>query len=745
MKKSEEKKADIKEPSYSFTLPPSTSSVDAQIYGGLAMFNEFTIRRIKAEEADETYQTLVASPKRLYEKENFQLIFESHNLRSSQVIPCMVYDQFNKPCPRIAFAIQQPPPEPDYIPEMYNQFIARSQGQGESAEKRAKQAKDEYDHSFLTCGDTEKIINALKLLLHDQVQLNVKEDLLFVALRMAFQCVGYDMNMLEPPDFLYIYDHMHEIKVPDMKASGLMPSNSHVTTIGDLVIKVGSNSDKRTAKLEAIMRIKCMFERLWAKFKGRHPTWEEIWDAFNTEIAIVTFKVEAKGQTDDKNKIRIYFIASLVDFLLAKMVFEPFFKTLRRCFGHSIGFKWMKGDAFRMYNTFSQFQKMFYGDWSRFDMSLKAALLGFICSAFVYFVKRPVERERQMDYYMYICILMYLVSRITVKIVQWFDRQWRIVIGQMHSGQYETSYFNTIYALITIFYEMMDAAKDAGAAEYLRTQFEVLLIFVRMINMASSHKLKDTPNLIPPQLDFWIQDFGDDFAFAMKGRMLTFFSLYKLVRGVTVHFFMTIKYSNCAECDTVLSKLDTEGNLQMRTWTDPDGIDHQRPHGLKYLKRYFIMREVRNQYIIVPYRPIEDYMIRVGRTPTKLMDPTVQLYRLHGLIKDNTLGNGFAIEMLWTFVELLHEQFPHAAQKLAETNEHDMTLDMRNLMDKYMHKGIANMKFEDLIRGPNLEMDLKNYMELLSVIYTESPTLGHLFNFRRWKIPGWYRMYNSYS
>jgi hypothetical protein len=261
-------------------------------------------------------------------------------------------------------------------------------------------------------------------------------------------------------------------------------------------------------------------------------------------------------------------------------------------------------------------------DWdvSKFDMSLKFLILGLLQMSNI-LLFNPTHRF----YHLYRIYLAHEADMDVIKFVQWMDGLWRLVIGQNFSGKFTTSHMNTEYSIFFLILFLLDMAEKYP--EHAKLLLELIIEVLAWVFDA------DAPF---PRVG-WLC-YGDDGLFWNSipelAPILNLGNFKKFMKDV---MGMEIKASSAGEYDTLISQRDSCGRLKTKKWTF-EGATYDIPHGPIFLKRRFILMEINGVVRCVPFRSIDDYYARVGRSISELLDnPLIELCRIHGLMFD-TMG-----------------------------------------------------------------------------------------------------------
>jgi len=262
-----------------------------------------------------------------------------------------------------------------------------------------------------------------------------------------------------------------------------------------------------------------------------------------------------------------------------------------------------------------------------------------------------------------------------VQVCQWYDGIWRLVIGMMFSGKFETSHINTMYhicmyvAFVLFMMDKMETKIKKFASDELKK-------FLKYTFKGEG---------INPKIGVFA--FGDDgIQFCHDKRLRAYLNLENFSRFSQKEFDVQIKYDHCGEYSSIFSIPDLKGGLLKKEWKAPDGKLYKIPHGPVFLKRRFVRMSYNEEEYVVPYRCAEDYESRIGRSVSKLDNPMIELVRLHGLMWDTMGTNSFAHARLMRARKVLIEMFPSIHYNVLEMDDQDIRfLEIKAKMEHLGH------------------------------------------------------------
>jgi len=282
------------------------------------------------------------------------------------------------------------------------------------------------------------------------------------------------------------------------------------------------------------------------------------------------------------------------------------------------------------------------------------------------------------------------------KCVQWMDDCWRLVFGQNFSGKFTTSHSNTeysIFCLVSWLLEMCDKYPDKAK--------QLLEAIVKCLKW----RFDDGEF---PELGWLV--YGDDGLFWNTIEGLEFLNLDSFMTYMKDTFNMDLKPANCGEYSTLISQTDNFGNLKTRVWKFR-GDTYWIPHGPVFLKRHFILLRYGKVLRCVPFRPVEDYFARAGKSVSeRLGNPLIELVRIHGLMYDSMGTNPYA----YCFLDLLRREildflngglkgyaYPDEVDVHGPGN--DINQALKRIKEKLVKGGFGEYYIPDLLVCPSWE------------------------------------------
>jgi hypothetical protein len=321
-----------------------------------------------------------------------------------------------------------------------------------------------------------------------------------------------------------------------------------------------------------------------------------------------------------KSKLRLFFIPSAIKYILDFLLQKPRMMFERGRY-IMVGMKWLYGGAqrfFEMMHGGDSDYVWFEGDWSRYDLSiLSVMLMLYNQSAAFYYDKAPGTNP---FYY----LLEYTSEQLVGKIVRFLGNEWRMIIGEMPSGDYNTSH---------------------GDSWIQAVLWHTYVISVEFSHPERKKEIQEALRLYK----LWIAVFGDDYLMCVPRALSGIISGIGYGEFLKKNFYMEQKASTVKRHDTFLSQIDSKTGEM--TFCGP-----------KFLKRYFIKMEINGVVQVVAYRPTRPYYVRSVHCVNPGTDIQMMI-RLVGMAWD-TMGTNI---VAYYFIRFLFRQYERYLAKQGYT------------------------------------------------------------------------------
>jgi drug/metabolite transporter superfamily protein YnfA len=508
-------------------------------------------------------------------------------IMSKNVIPTQIH-----PPLRVGLGLPLKPTPPDWITQMYDEVETRFPTGGG--------ARREYESSFIS-GSEDGILKSLALMVNPRLSVSISEDILATAIVRVLARSGYSTDLAVAVEVGNMKSFM-AIVLPFMNKAGIYQGK--IERRDGEPISYGSQSYTK----EQMQFVSCMENTmLWEQLADDFAAGKDIDpDRLCLFLYKLSTKLEYRAGSDrpkpgEPEKFRTFMIPPESKVLLDKWVSAPFYDWMKGKYTNGIGTNWRGGGALLFAHSFHATKgscrrrhRFWHYDCSKYDHSLKASMLTVVAMLALLAFKRDKD-PAYFALYIVTCLLWAaLVSGSTVHICSWIG-YWRTIIGQLFSGEYDTANWNTLYHMLMwecyVLWESLGGDPDAPLpTDYATRRSDPV------------GKPRHTPAyplaslLSDPCVFAKVQ--GDDGVCTAPlesplclARQRYFFRKY---------FDVTIKAGPVTEENDYFFTLPAASGGILR-------------EGVVFLQRRFIFLPTSGEPEIVPYRPIQDYWVRLGR------------------------------------------------------------------------------------------------------------------------------------
>lgn len=544
------------------------------------------------------------------------------SMQGANLIPVMISPSVFPPHTRTC-APQTPP----YIHELY-----------EILDKKFPGIYRNFADSWISTGNVNGVVTALTSMIRPQA-IKVPNKDVHMSLIRILHASGYKTSMRIAAPVL-TQNLLKAIPVPMDKKSGIVLAKREVHNYRHVTINYTNTPIKSKLLDVELGRFNDIIGDIY----------HEVRDAFNNDgsihwahnvfpIMVNKFaeKPEVRQRGEDPEKVRIFFLVSLLKFLMDSVVHIPFHQLLRRGYSYSIGHKWPGGGAeelAREMNGWDPDWRWIWWDASKLDQSIVATLIVIICM-----LSLIVYEPGTIDYVILANIAAFCADQTGGKYVTWMGKYCRFVIGVIFSGDLNTSHLGSLVMGSAVECAVIDATReqkklalqgDSKAQEFLSKVSVVCKenIITKTRICRAGHPLHYSPRV-----------YGDDGLMGMHKHIHAILTMERLTKYMEDNFNIKLKASACGTSDKFFAKVTPDGNVATSV---PDG---PRPC---LLKRYFVLAKIPQfvEPVVLAFRPREDYDVRIGRTAQSIDDKSIEYARLVGLMWDTMGTNVVAWELL---------------------------------------------------------------------------------------------------
>jgi len=487
------------------------------------------------------------------------------------------------------------------------------------------------------------------------------------------------------------------VKLPN-KDAGLLFAESHKEKCKDYEVVYLSSGSKPLFE-EAIQKTvhRIMVEAVaHIKKVGKVPDHKNIEDILwklSPKVELFTIwddmDMSFSAREAMKTKMRIFFIPNAVKYVLdfitqkSRMMFE-------RGRYIQVGMKWLDGGAAKFYDTMNGNKthrkfRWYEGDWSKYDLSILAhELMIYNMTTLLYY------EEGDNKYKLFQYIVEYCTSQLVAKVVRFVNGEWRMIIGVMPSGDFNTSHGDSwIQTILWFTYVRSVERRIKALAQGCRNRNMMVKYDAYLAIVTDIQESLRT-------YDLMIAVYGDDYLMCVPE------SLVKWINGVGYGnymkecFYMEQKASTIKEYTYLLTEVDHRYGEIVK-------------FGPKFLKRYLINFKIGGKDTIVAFRPTRAVYFRCVFSKDLDLDIYDSMIRLIGMAWD-TMGTNL---VAYSFCSFMYDSLHDMAKVTG-----DMDSDIHNIMlkryyddpdkfTKYLKK-VGNIMFD--MEFPSLDDLLRRNM-----------------------------------
>jgi len=577
------------------------------------------------------------------------------NLKGDNVIPVLIGPVTFPPyCRPVA------PDTPDYIITLYKLLEPKYPG-----------ILQNFERSWISTGNVNGVVTALNSMIRPQ-GIKVNNVDLHVSILRMLQASGFKSTMRIAAPVLS-KTLLKSIPVPLTKKSGQIIADRKSYDYGSVKVNYSSTPTKAKLLGVEIERLHGIIGDLYHEVKEKFQATGDIeWAHHVFPIMMNKFaeKPEVRQEGEDPEKVRIFFLVSLLKFLMDSIVHIPFHHFLRRGYSYSIGHKWPGGGAeefAREMNAWDPEWIWMWWDASKLVQSIVATLIVIFCM-----ITMIIYEPGTIDYVLIANICAYCSDQTAGKYVTWLGKYCRYIIGVIFSGDLSTSHLDSL-----IMGAMVECAVSARRRELrplalqgdesAKTALTMLAtvakeaILTRTRICRAGHPLHYAPRV-----------YGDDGILGLHKAIHKYIDMAYLTRYAKEFFNIQLKASACGTSSKFFATPTLDGNVHTGLPYGPSPV---------FLKRHFVLMRFPSlgfdEPVVVPFRPRCDYDVRIGRTAQSIDDEAIQYARIIGLMWDTMGTNVVAWNMLKDAAAIVRSIDSTVEFKLSEALKADSSSDIK--------------------------------------------------------------------
>jgi hypothetical protein len=418
------------------------------------------------------------------------------------------------------------------------------------------------------------------------------------------------MSVYQDCEFKYGYYDNLRMQISRVKAAG--HTNIRPRTLwqdGKDKAVVDPNGSKQSQLLSTCLMIERCLHNIREKLKI-HPSSRPIEELpvpiakcnVKSELKLLSDYVEYSVTSSEYEKARVFFIVPIFQIMIARAIYEPMHNSTNNVGSNFVGFPFAYGgmkDVHDFLNLDDDEPSIFVsGDISGKDQSFPYAALVIFCSMVLLYIPADHPERGLLE-----TLVIWLTRYTAGHVVGWLPPDlWRIVLNALFSGDYNTSFFNTLHMILMWIHYIM--------VMYPGQEIEVLL---------------------DKCLKFLAQ--GDDYLFRSPKKYLKI-NAETWKKFIKEHHNQTVKAGSEIQTSFIYSAYDKDFE-----------IDKEKSSLHKFLQRYFIKTTLGT----LPFRPFSVYVRKA--TAWKNLTVCEYMQKLIGLAFD-TMGTNIRA---YEFLRLLFE------------------------------------------------------------------------------------------
>jgi hypothetical protein len=250
------------------------------------------------------------------------------------------------------------------------------------------------------------------------------------------------------------------------QSAGYLPVKVHLYEYEECIIKFTNTGKQGEAFQWSFEELKKLVHRVREGVQ-REKTVPEHW--FPTFLSKISVKPEIRSAGSNTSKTRIIYITCLIYLMLDTILFHEYVKNSYQRNGCMIGHQWKKGGATHLANYLGWARDdTFYVtmDVKHFDQSALASVIELI----ILMPLMSLKNDDTPEYRMTKAFIVQRAHHMACKIAKWEGREYRLIIGQVFSGLYLTSWLDTIYMILCVTAAITAIYHDIKRADPVRAQ-----------------------------------------------------------------------------------------------------------------------------------------------------------------------------------------------------------------------------------------------------------------------------------
>jgi hypothetical protein len=357
----------------------------------------------------------------------------------------------------------------------------------------------------------------------------------------------------------------------------------------------------------------------------------------------------------DHMKARIFVLVPFLHYMIAKIVSEPLHDYLSPRHEYGVGFRWFGGGAKLLYDSLKgeegsiiftpqgtrkgpDTRTFFSDDIKGKDTKFKAKelvhLIMLTASVFDFegihqHFNSPAEKDAYRRRSTILnAMVLWLAMNTAFHTVNW-DRSWRVMIGVLASGDYNTSHLNTLHMVLLVY-----------AWCILTHKQEVKRIMELNLPPKKTHSLLKKAEeyrlaIKTGALCFKVQ--GDNIIWSVSDDIIDKMNHQTFDDFMALND-MSLKPSDAKQARSLIDEVDDKGEFV-----------HDSPD---FLQRHFLVEEYKGVHYVVPVRAFSDHVKSIYHNAGEMNDVHVYVAKLMSIVCDSMGANAKIYRWLRYYLSL---------------------------------------------------------------------------------------------
>lgn len=241
-------------------------------------------------------------------------------------------------------------------------------------------------------------------------------------------------------------EEIHAVPKRPGQSAGYMPVKPYFFDYEEAIIKYVNTAKQGEAYEYSFQELKNLVEKVREGINREKQVPTHWYPLFLSKISV---KPEIRMAGSNVSKTRIIYITCLIYLMLDTVLFKEYVKNSYQRAGCMIGHQWKNGGAAHLANFLGWGRKdQFYVtmDVKHFDQSALAAIIELI----IMMPLMTLKDDGSTEFKMFRNFVTERAHQMACKIAKWEGDEYRLIIGQVFSGLFLTSWLDTIYMILCV-------------------------------------------------------------------------------------------------------------------------------------------------------------------------------------------------------------------------------------------------------------------------------------------------------